>query len=1048
MADHTTGGEAGVKSTEATKPRRGISRLRRWFNATVASTTIGSVLIGGIAAFREARYSGQQSRYFSDIANGKSNTKVKDPDDPTIEFPQGPYDRRLGYAHTAEIRHTLEKKGYKLSQPLAPWLEHEVHGLKLNPIYSEKSQTGFTLLDSTGQTLHAAQFPRRVYPDFAAVPQLLVDSLLFVENRELLGDHPPEQNPAIEWDRFAGAVIDNGLKKIGAGGSGAGGSTLATQLEKLRHSPGGRTGSGWEKIRQMLSASVRSYQDDTDTREERRQIVTDYLNSMPLAAYPGFGEVVGFADGMTLWFGADFDDVNRQLSKKEDSLSDVELQEFAKTYRETLTLIMAVQRPAELQRNREVLQDRIDKFLPYMAEKGVISQRLMEATRAARVEFAIPGKAVHLSQAPEEKSVETLRNGLLPVVGEDSLYDLDQMDLHATSTIDGSVSAAVTTMLKSFNNPEEAVAAGIAGGYPLIRADLADKVIYSFVLYERGPDGVNYLRVQTDNFDGALNLNEGSKLELGSTAKLRTLVSYMEAVAELHGQYAEKSPQELQAVSVNENDRITAWAIEYLSAADTDKSLDAMLNAAMERSYSANNGEAFFTGGGLHRFHNFKGRDNGRVMPVREAFQNSVNLPFVRIMRDVVNYTMAHKMNVDLSMFENPDHPDRKKYLDRFVDEESQYYMWRYWNEQKDKAPEQILAMMAAKTQRTPVHLAVVFRALYPDAPYEQMVDFFRRECPSFSADRDYSDEFEKYAPGKFDLNDQGYIISTHPLALWLAAERIKNPSLTWDEAVSQSAEQRQFVYKWLYKPHKVKGQNRRIQTMLEKEAFEHIHASWKEKGFPFDKMTPSLASALGASGDTPAALAELAGILQADGVRKPVIKFSEITFGEQTPYESHFVPNPKAPRQVVPTAVAQTVLREMRGVVEEGTAQRAHNAIMLSNGRTLPVGGKTGTGDNRLKSFARGGGMTGSAVKSRTATFVFAIDDRFFGSIIAYVPGEDAANFRFTSALPAQVFKTLAPTILPLLDRGYGVQLPLPEPEGPPAPEKPVKKKPAPKVA
>jgi beta-lactamase class A len=42
------------------------------------------------------------------------------------------------------------------------------------------------------------------------------------------------------------------------------------------------------------------------------------------------------------------------------------------------------------------------------------------------------------------------------------------------------------------------------------------------------------VRVQTDTSDQALDINEGSKLELGSTAKLRVLTTYLEIVAELH----------------------------------------------------------------------------------------------------------------------------------------------------------------------------------------------------------------------------------------------------------------------------------------------------------------------------------------------------------------------------------------------------------------------------------------------------------------------------------------------------------------------------------
>ena len=52
----------------------------------------------------------------------------------------------------------------------------------------------------------------------------------------------------------------------------------------------------------------------------------------------------------------------------------------------------------------------------------------------------------------------------------------------------------------------------------------------------------------------------------------------------------------------------------------------------------------------------------------------------------------------------------------------------------------------------------------------------------------------------------------------------------------------------------------------------------------------------------------------------------------------------------------------------------------------------------------------------NRTATFVFLIDDRFYGVITAYVHGPDAAAFAFTSSLPAQLFRMLAPTLSPLL--------------------------------
>ena len=56
-----------------------------------------------------------------------------------------------------------------------------------------------------------------------------------------------------------------------------------------------------------------------------------------------------------------------------------------------------------------------------------------------------------------------------------------------------------------------------------------------------------------------------------------------------------------------------------------------------------------------------------------------------------------------------------------------------------------------------------------------------------------------------------------------------------------------------------------------------------------------------------------------------------------------------------------------------------------------LLVGGKTGTGDNRLKIY-RGGHLLESRPVDRTATFVFFIGDRFYGTVTAHVAGREAA--------------------------------------------------------
>jgi len=110
-----------------------------------------------------------------------------------------------------------------------------------------------------------------------------------------------------------------------------------------------------------------------------------------------------------------------------------------------------------------------------------------------------------------------------------------------------------------------------------------------------------------------------------------------------------------------------------------------------------------------------------------------------------------------------------------------------------------------------------------------------------------------------------------------------------------------------------------------------------------------------------------------------------------------------------------------IRGVVSEGTAKRAKTAFTTSEGNVIAVGGKTGTGDQRFDVYARGGRLIESRYVNRSATFVFNIGERFFGSMTAYVHGPQSENYDFTSALPVQLLVTLAPSLMPMIEPPQG---------------------------
>ena len=84
----------------------------------------------------------------------------------------------------------------------------------------------------------------------------------------------------------------------------------------------------------------------------------------------------------------------------------------------------------------------------------------------------------------------------------------------------------------------------------------------------------------------------------------------------------------------------------------------------------------------------------------------------------------------------------------------------------------------------------------------------------------------------------------------------------------------------------------------------------------------------------------------------------------------------------------------------------------MSEEGKPMLVGGKTGSGDNRFETVSASGQRTSSRTVDRTATFVFFIENRFFGVVTAYVPGQNAEDYQFTSSLPVALLKLMAPDI------------------------------------
>jgi membrane peptidoglycan carboxypeptidase len=952
--------------------------------------------------------------------------EIKPGPSPAVRFPRaGPYDQRLGYAYMPTLIHRLQARNFEIdrqavqSSALLRFIEAGGYA-----VYHEKSQAGLVLKDSSGHTLEATAYPSAVYRRFEEIPAPLIDTLRFIEDRELLDPNDPYRNPALEWRRFAwaaagqlGGIVNPRLRRGGA-------STLATQIEKYRHSPNGRTESATEKMRQIVTATARAYLDGFQTIAAQREMVTAYLDSTPLGSRPGYGEVVGLGDAMSAWFGVDLSEANRLLSLP--AAPDAETGRRAQVYKELLSLLIAQRRPSYyLNDGREDLERLTDSYLRVLTSAGVIDSAMRDAALAQPLVFT-PGPPVLSAHSfVERKAVDAVRMELMRVLGLPQVSSLDRMDLSADVSIDGSSQSRVAALLERLKDPREVSALGLTGDKLLGDGDPGN-VAWSVVFYERGKDH-NLIRVHAESVEQPFDLNSGAKLILGSTAKLRTLSTYLGII---EGQYRELStlPEAaLQPLAATGDDPLRRWAAGYLAGITPEhRRLQPMLDAAMQRRYSASPFEEFFTGGGIHVFHNFERFEDSEIPTVEQAFERSINLAFVRLMRDVIRHYEAN-----LGAHEGVHGSDgsvRKDLLRRFADQEGTVYLNHFYISFAKLSPDEALEHLAGSVPPMPRRLAMIFRSVLPEDSMALMQSFlahhYREVVPLSTA----KELYVQFAPDRFSLNDRGYLAGVNPLELWLVAYLYHHPHVTRSQVIAASADQRQQAYAWLLGNQKTHQQNVRIRELIEQDAFDRLLQDWKRQGYPFARLVPSLATVIGSSGDRPDALATLMGIILNDGVKQPTIDVDRLRFAAGTPYETEMVYRPDVSTRVMSSEVAATLHRALAGVVDAGTAVRARGVFFGPDGRPLPIGGKTGTGDNRFESFGPGHQLVEARLVDRTATFVFFLGDRLYGTVTAFVPGAQAANYHFTSSLAVLLLTRFAPELQALIDKSTDASVAQPQ--------------------
>jgi membrane peptidoglycan carboxypeptidase len=978
--------------------------LGRPVGAASAWMVLGSLGLF-LLAWVEFRTAALESLLLSRTASWLS-FQVQPGPSPWIVFPRhGPSDLERGYAAIPEITRKLEARGFqRVEQARFSAALILATRLGISPPYRGSPAAGLVIRGADGAPLHDATPRERVIARLEDLPPVVVRSLLFIENRELERPSGPWNNPAVEWGRFAKASLMQAGRSLGLPLPREGGSTLAVQLEKYHHSAEGRTGSPLDKVRQLISASLGAYRNGPDTRAARHEIVLDYLSTVPFASRPGSGEVFGLKQGLRGWFGLDPEKVFRTLRRPGDDAA------TARAYKPVLALLCAIRAPTRyLVEDSTALEARIERYARLLAEEGVLTPELAQRVVDEPLGLvAQEGKAAPVAFA-QRKDSDLVRRSLLALLPVRDYYSLDRLDLDVETTIDSRLQGEAERLLKSLANPDSLDANGLRGERLLPSGD-PRAVVYSLALYERSAEG-DLMRVHVDNLNRPFDVIKGMKLELGSTAKLRALAHYLEVMADLHVQARAPEAYGLPAWLRTTPDPLTRWAAETLTR-EPDLPLGAFLERALDRTYSANPGEVFLTGGGSHVFGNFDPEDDHRVLSIREATVRSTNLVFIRMMRDLVRYHVARLPWNAEAVLTEPGHPVRKSLLIEAADEEARLILARADRVYRDMAPAEIPDRLLGANARSPESLAALFFAWNPGAGFEALWHWLEPRIDGTTVHQAMRLARE-YGNPRLTLADYGFLLGRHPLEVWCAGERVRRPGQSWKELLARSQDARRASSGWLFQTRQRAARDRRIRARVEQAAFARMTPAWRRLGYPFERMVPSYASAIGSSGDRPEALAELMGIIVNDGVRREPRLLRRLHFAPGLPYHTAFAPPPVPGEQVMLPDVAHALRGALADVVERGTARRIRGAFTdSSSAAEVIVGGKTGSGDNRFEIHGRHGQLIASRATSRSAAFAFFIGDRYYGVLTASVEGPKAAQYVFTSALPLEVLKRLSPVI------------------------------------
>ena len=194
---------------------------------------------GGYLGWQELESSRWQSQWLSRYAADLDYT-VKPGPSPRIQFPEdGPFDRRLGYVDLPNFIERLVQRNFRIEEQARFARAAGLHQPRLLPALPGRIPGR---ADDQRLSWRTALYQQLSAPVLRALRRHSAaggDEPAVHRGPRVAGRQPAERQPGGGLAALHQGGHQPAGKRLGLGGQAAGGSTLATQVEKYRHSPKG-----------------------------------------------------------------------------------------------------------------------------------------------------------------------------------------------------------------------------------------------------------------------------------------------------------------------------------------------------------------------------------------------------------------------------------------------------------------------------------------------------------------------------------------------------------------------------------------------------------------------------------------------------------------------------------------------------------------------------------------------------------------------------------------------------------------------------------------